>query len=188
MKLWHGIVVMTFVVIGFAQERLKVSLNYYLDITASSTGFYDLPPDRRDAWLNDRKVNAPYDYYYNHDRIGWYNNFSRKELTALKWGYALVFILVHASLSGAVIVKWYKAKLWPLKKIKHSKAELKSLRYLLLLYAGAAILALLFFVIIRVGVNPEASYAVARKLLGFMQSPFPLIIVLFTDRLQRAFT
>lgn len=187
MKRWVVLAVLGFIAVGFAQERLKVSLNYYLEITAVHPGFYDLPPDRRDEWLDQRKVNAPYDYYYNHDRIKWYHKFSRVQLELLKWGYALLFTLIHFVLSAIVILKFIGVK--PVKAIAvlRMREDGKSLRYLIALYTGAAALSVLFFTLMRFVDHPDAAYAVARKLLGFMQSPFPLILVLFALRLQKAF-
>lgn len=179
--------VLAFVALGFVQERLKVSLNYYLEVTASYPDFYELPPDRRDAWLNERQVIAPYDYYYNHERVSWYHQFSRSELQLLKWAFALGFIFIHLALSAAVLLKIDSLKLKQFIQVIKHKEQGKPLRYLAGLYLSALVLALVFFAAMRVVKNPTAAYAVARESLGFMQSPFPLILVLFALRLQGAF-
>lgn len=187
MRIVVVLAVLAFVALGFVQERLKVSLNYYLEVTASYPSFYELPPARRDAWLNERQVNAPYDYYYNHQRVNWYHQFSRIELQLVKWAFALGFISIHLALSGAVLLKIDGLNLKQFGAVIKHKQQGKSLRYLLGLYLGALALALAFFAAMRVVSNPTAAYAVARESLGFMQSPFPLILVLFALRLQRAF-
>jgi hypothetical protein len=173
-----------FVVIGFAQERLKVSLNHYLEVTEAYPEFFELPPNRRDAWLDQKKINAPHDYYYNHARVGLYHHLNRKQLTLLKWGMAMFFAVLHFALAVGVVLYLTGVKDKPPKNLSPRRMLLKSL---LFLYTVAVIGVLVFFVLMRLVQHPDAAYAVARKLLGFMQSPMPLIIVLFGWRLQRSF-
>lgn len=162
--------IVAFVALGFIQERAKVSLNYYLDVTASSQTFFDLPPERRDEWLNARSINAPYDYYYNHKPVAFYHQLSREQLQQLKWAYALTFIVAHLII-GVLTIRLFQAE--------------RTDEYTLYIYVTIAIvLSLGFFALSRFISNPQPAYAVARKLLGFGQSPLPLIIVFFSRNLK----
>lgn len=157
-----------FIALGFVQERAKVSLNYYLDRGALEPQFFEFPPERRDAWLQAHAINAPYDYYYNHARVKWYDHLSRKQLELLKWMYAIIFIVLHVLLSHLAL------KLWKAPR-----------EMLVTIYIGTVVVMLLslcFFAASRVGAG-DAAYNVARKLLGFIQSPLPLVLLLFTRRL-----
>ncbi len=158
-----------FIALGFVQERAKVSINYYLDRSDSEPAFFDFPPERRDAWLNEHAIDAPYDYYYNHARVKWYDELSRKQLELLKWMYALIFIVLHVLLSHWALHMWRAPR-----------------EMLVTIYIGTTammVLSLLFFGASRYG-GGEAAYNVARKLLGFIQSPLPLVLLLFTRRLR----
>lgn len=158
-----------FIALGFVQERAKVSLNYYLDRSALEPAFFDFPPERRDAWLNAHAMDAPYDYYYNHARVKWYDHLSRNQLALLKWMYALIFIVLHVVLSHLALHMW--------------KAPREMLVTIYIGTAAIAMLSLLFFAGSRYG-GGEAAYNVARKLLGFLQSPLPVVLLLFTRRLR----
>lgn len=158
-----------FIVLGFVQERAKVSLNYYLDRAQLEPAFFDFPPERRDAWLNEHAVNAPYDYYYNHKRIRWYDHLSHKQLEVLKWMYALIFIALHVLLSHLAL------KMWKAPRAMFATIYIGTLSIMAL--------SLIFFTLSRTG-QGEAAYNVARKLLGFIQSPLPLVLLLFTRRLR----
>lgn len=172
MKLKVAVVVVAYLVLGFLAERVKVSLNFYLEQGSRIEGFFQLPPDRRDAILASAVDQVPYDYYYNHGRLKVYHRMTKRQLTIAKWGFAALLVLVYAGMAWGV-VRW-------LDLTTH-------LTYIYVVTGVALLLALVFFMAMKVLPDPTAPYAVARKLLGFVQSPLPLIIVLFGERMHTAF-
>lgn len=182
-SVFRAILVTLVICIGFVQERAKVSLNYYLEQTAGVEGFYEWPPDRRDAWLRDNSVNAPYDYYYNHGRVGIYDHFSRKQLETLKWAYALAFIIVHYFLCVALVKAFLPGD--HINKISFQKGGVRFFRIpIYKVYFVALMLSMFFFALYYLSVAPEASYAISRKILGFMQSPLPAVLLILASRLN----
>lgn len=166
-----------FLVLGFVQERAKVSLNYYLEQHAGVSGFFEWPPDRRDAWVEEHRRNAPYDYYYNHGTVSFYNQMSLERLQMLKWIYAASFIVLN-----------YLLGVWLSKRVfgQGRGGNVRTLPIpIYMVYLFAFSISALFFVLYAGGLAPGASYAIARKLLGFMQSPLPVLLVLLAARLQK---
>lgn len=168
------VAVLFFIVLGFAAERVKVSLNHYLHYSAQINGFNTLSPQERETALAERAAVVPYDYYYNHKRISLYHRFSVEQLTAFKWIFALVLAGVYL-IAALVFLGWMDA---------HPAA--KNLTYI---YVAAALgIAVFFFAVSRIHPNPKAAYAVARKILGFVHSPLPLILAMFTAKMRAAFS
>lgn len=151
--------------LGFVQERLKISLNFYLEQSVKIPGFYELNPTQRSIEIDKLKsaVHAPYDYYWSHKSVYAYNYLSLKSLTALKWGLALVFVAIAFVLSQAILKQWFGStykKVW-------------------LVYIFAGILFLLAFMALGSLVFnlSKLTYPVMRELLGIIQSPVPLIVL-----------
>lgn len=179
MKWKKGILpLLCFLVLGFVQERAKVSLNYYLEQHAGVPGFFDWPPDRRDAWVEEHRPDAPYDYYYNHGSVSFYDHMSLRHLQMLKWAYAGGFILLN-----------YLLAVWLCRRVM-GKSKVGTIAPvpipIYIVYLVAMLVSGFFFGLNAGGWAPEASYAIARKLLGFMHSPLPAFLVLLAAKLPRS--
>lgn len=157
--------------LGFAQEMVKVNMNFYLDETANTPAFYDLQEDERRAWLDEKRIDAPFNYYYSHDPIHALNQFSRSELNALKWGLAILFIAVNVLLN-LLFLKW----------AFHDPFFTKLLLWIM---AACFVLAGAFLIGGKLIHLDEPGYNIARKILGFMQSPIPALLLFLVGRLRQ---
>lgn len=167
-----AVAVGVFIALGFFVERAKVSLNHYLDFGAQIQGFDAMDPAEREAALKRITPQVPYDYYYNHGRVDLYHGFALRELTRLKWAMAVGFVALYLGLA-LFFLGWMDVG---------STAK----RYLYIYVAIATLFVVLFFGLSRMPVNQQAAYAVARKLLGFLHSPLPLLLAVFTVRIRGA--
>lgn len=151
--------------LGFVQERLKISLNFYLEQSAQIPGFYDLDHQQRAVELEKRKsaVHAPYDYYWSHTSVYAYNYLNFRSLTGLKWGMAIVFVGLTFLLSQVILKYWFGS----------------AYRGDWLVYGFAAVLLL---IVLIAGMSfvfniSKLTYPLLRELLGIIQSPVPLLII-----------
>jgi hypothetical protein len=161
--------VLIYLCLGFLSERAKVSLNFYLEQGDRIEGFYAFAPDRRDAALDALSSRVPYDYYYNHGRVKFYHRMTRSQLIACKWGLAIGLVGVYMLLARG-FMSWFN----------QNDAVLP----IYILTLTALLLSLVFFVVMILLSNPQPAYAVARKLLGFAQSPLPVLLALLSRRLR----
>lgn len=167
-----AITIAVFVALGFTVERVKVSLNHYLDFGQKIAGFNEMPPAERELALKKAAPNIPYDYYYNHGKLPLYHNFSLRQLGAFKWGLAVGLVVLYFLLSR-FFWGWMDG-------------DPRVVNYLYRYTAVAVAIVGCFFVLSRMPLNPEAAYAVARKVLGFLHSPLPLLLAVFTMRMRTA--
>ena len=77
---------------GFLLEMVKVNINYILEFSEHIPGYNQLTPLQRESGLNALSIDAPYDYYHNHRKIGQLNALTQQELNKLKWIVTLVGI------------------------------------------------------------------------------------------------
>jgi uncharacterized membrane protein len=163
-----------FIALGFTAERVKVSLNHYLDYGAQISGFDHMLPAEREEALAELVPVIPYDYYYNHKKISVYHRFSIRQLAVFKWGFALLLVGIYL-FAGLLFLGWMDV-------------GQAAKNHLHIYVAIALLIAVFFFVVSRIHPNPTAGYAVARKVLGFLHSPLPLILAVFTSRMRGAFS
>jgi hypothetical protein len=163
-----------FIALGFNAERVKVSLNHYLDYGTQISGFDDMSPAEREAALTELSPVIPYDYYYNHTKISVYHRFSIRQLAAFKWGFALLLVGIYL-FAGLFFLGWMDV-------------GQAAKNHIYIYVAIAFLVAVLFFAVSRIHPNPTPGYAVARKVLGFLHSPLPLILAVFTSRMRAAFS
>lgn len=166
----HWLLLPLMLLLGFAQEMVKVNVNFYLEQTASEPAFYDWSEEDRKGWLDVKRIDAPFNYYYSHDPIDALHSFSRSQLTSLKWGLAIVFIIVN------IILNYFFLK-WAFQDPFFT-------RLLLWMMAVCFVLAGFFLVGGKVIGMPEPGYNIARKILGFMQSPVPALVLFVIGRLR----
>ena len=162
-----------FVAMGFAAERIKVSLNHYLEFGSRIEGFDAMTSDEREASLNQVSPEIPYDYYYNHGRVGVYHRFSLRQLAVFKWLFAAGLVALYLAVARLFLGWMDEGR--------------DTVVYLYVFVAIAVVISGVFFVLTKMSWNPNAAYAVARKVLGFLHSPLPLLLALFTSRMRTAF-
>ena len=162
-------VIVLMLMLGFSQEMLKVNINYYLDISSKDAGFFERSPEARAQFFIDQKIDAPGDYYHSHRQLNVLHHLSESEIGMFKWGAALLFIILNVALC-------YFA-------LRFSGAA-EMVNWLFVVTGSAICLALVFFFFSRMASEPVPMYHIARKFLGFAQSPLPALILWFTSKLK----
>ena len=161
-KSWWALCLL--VVLGFVQERFKVAVNYYIDVSSTIPGFFGLSAEEKKERINEAKQDIPYDYYYNHSSFEFLHRIPQKGLTLLKWVATALFIFLNGYFGWLVLrhLPWADCKgfyFW---------LHISVLVIALLLYVGGVLIG-----------YRDVGYGAARKLVGFLQSPTPAIIVWF---------
>lgn len=157
--------------LGFFQEWAKVGINYYLETADAIPGFFENPADKRAELMNAREVDAPFDYYYSHSKLHGLNGFTRSGIVALKWGLAVVLIVLNLILNYLI------------------------LRFLLddIAFVRRSLLWITVFAIGVIGIflvggklvgAYEAGYNIARRALGFLHGPIPALFIWLASRLR----
>jgi len=152
------------VISGFIQENLKVNINYILDVGDKLDGFHDQAPEVKKQWLDQVRIDAPYDYYHNHHRIDFLYRLSRKQLTLLKWTVTIFFVILFM-LFNAQIMKWMTG-------------ERKYFVRTILLYVFFFSFAFIIYIIGYFTGTLSKAYGVSREITGGLQSLVPLMILL----------
>lgn len=152
------------VALGFFQERFKVALNFYLEASQMAPHFFELSDAEKELQIEGSRLEIPFDYYHNHESFELFHSMSLMHLKATKWLATAIFIFLNGYLGWLVLryLRWKDAKpfyLW---------LHVSVLALALLLFASGQALGYL-----------QEGYAAARKLVGFLQSPTPAIIVAF---------
>ena len=152
------------IALGFFQERFKVALNRYIEQSQNHPEFFLWDTQEKTAFIEKSSPYIPYDYYYNHESFSLFHELSLSQLTALKWLATAIFIFLNGYFGWLIIkhLHWKQSK-----------------NFYLWLHVGVLILALLIYSNgILIGFRDEG-YGAARRLVGFLQSPIPAIIVWF---------
>lgn len=162
LKTWWVFILI--VSLGFFQERFKVALNFYIEVAHYFPNFVELSDEQKDMQIEASRLKIPYDYYHNHRSFKLFHSFGLKQLKILKWLATAVFIFLNGYLGWLVLkyLRWKDAK-----------------PFYLWLHVSVLILALLLFISGQLIHFEKEGYAAARKLVGFLQSPTPAIIVAF---------
>jgi hypothetical protein len=161
-KLWFFIPI--FITVGFFQDYLKVNINHYADTAQQIPGFFQLDPNQRELALHQATPDFPFDYYYSHSKFGALNSMTESGIVRFKWEVAFFFVFVHLAL-----VLWaYRHMNWPKNRLYAAIGF-----YFLCLAASGG-----FWTLGKAIGSPQQGYAVARRLLGFLQSPLPLVLTL----------
>jgi len=151
---------------GLFQERLKVSINFSLNKANLIAGYDSMGPEGRMEAVSKFKTHKPYDYYYNHDTVDMIYLLKVKELSTLKWGVTIFFVLIHFGL-GLFLIKML---------------DLSIVRWFVLAYIFSfASAALVYGAGWVVGLD---SYSLARRVVGFLQSPLPVIVLVIVNKLD----
>ncbi|MFZ6050975.1 hypothetical protein [Halocola ammonii] len=161
---------------GFYQERVKIGMNFYLDLGDRVSGFYNESPEKREELFFQYRHRMNRDPYSSSIHLSWLNHFDRSTISALKWVFTLVFTIVHLGLAMAILWLWF--------------GERKYLRWLVLFYGVVFVLAGAIFIFGKLTGTHDATYQVTRKLMGALQSAVPLMVffpvVIFHRRLDNS--
>lgn len=151
------------IVFGFFQERIKIETNFILEHASKIQGYAQMTSPERVAAIQLFRKDHPFDYYFNHTPIEVLMDLNEGQLFGLKWGLAFVFLLINAALVLAAFSLWVGSRAFNMP--------------ILWVYLGFLILAIAVFGLSRfLGYGLEG-YGFARKILGALQSPVPLMLL-----------
>jgi hypothetical protein len=157
------VVVIIALVSGFYQEKIKISVNYLLERGDQIPGYYEASPEQRQQWVEQTRLDTPFDYYHNHQTVSWLYSCNRSELNILKWGITFFFM------------GWFFVINWVL--LLALNVRLTTERVLIWAYLAMSIIAFLLFAAGRGGSLEVHTYALSRKILGALQSIVPAMII-----------
>jgi hypothetical protein len=158
-----ALLVLVALVSGFYQEKLKISINYVLDVGVKTPGFFDLSAQEKDHWVEQTRIDASFDYYHNHETIKWLYALDQRGLSAAKWIVTGFFIVWFLFLNRIILQRLHVGE--------------HVIRLLPRLYALLILFSLGVYVIGVSGFEPSHCYAVSRKIMGALQSVIPLLIL-----------
>lgn len=163
-KVLAVLVVAAALVFGFFQERVKVELNFVAEHAVKISGYDQMSFEQRASSLQNFRKYHPFDYYYSHDELPVLLHFSMRELSIVKWGLALFFLIVN----GAMVILCFN---WWVGNTNLTKT-------IIAMYFLFLILAVLVYLATKMVGLEHKGYGFARKILGALQSPVPLMILI----------
>lgn len=166
---WMGVCILAMIFFGYYQENVKVAINYRIALIEKFPELDALAPDDKEKRAEELTPFSTIDYYYGHARIGWVNYFSLSGLRQMKWWLTLLFALCFLALNILL------ATLMGMQK--------QVLRRLALMYLFLFASALLVFFLGKVTGFAGECYAIARKMVGLLQSPLPLMTIWLSRKL-----
>lgn len=162
--LWISFLLLMAIITGFLQENLKVNVNYILETGDKINGFFSQTPEVKKSWLEQVKIDAPYDYYHNHRRLEFLLGFSREQLVITKWIITVFFVSVFMFINASLLYAVTQSK--PLR------------RWTFILYAVFFSISFLVYVFGAFTGSSAQAYGISRKVVGGLQSLVPLMILL----------
>jgi len=157
-----GLLVAAALILGFYQERLKISINYVIENGQLISGFFEMNEQQRKEAIEMHRVVAPFDYYHNHTTEEWLYGLSLGQLIKLKWAVTFVFLFVFG-LINALIVRLYSG-------------QRKLAIWLIALYVGLIATAFAIYFLGQLSGLDESAYAISRRITGALQSLVPSMI------------
>ena len=164
---WWALVLLAMLGFGLLQEQSKIKVNHYLKV-GDEAGFWEDESSMREAWWTSHAPVGRHNFYVSRDTWPFFHGLSRGELVAFKW-----------ALSGAILLIFFVLDVLFLR----TTGVGDRVPWLVLIYLVASV-PMVGLAFSRPG---EPWYALARDMLGFLQSPLPSVMVLtipwFLDRL-----
>jgi hypothetical protein len=158
-----GLLVAAALILGFYQERLKISINYVIENSQLISGFFEMNEQQRKEAIEMHRVVAPFDYYHNHTTIPWLYRMELHQLAALKWIVTAFFLAAFCAFNIALLKTLQKGP--------------SLTRAVLITYGVLVPFAFMIYLSGRfTGLSIE-SYAFSRKILGALQSVIPSMII-----------
>ncbi|MBX7050596.1 MAG: hypothetical protein K1X54_01030 [Flavobacteriales bacterium] len=162
--IWISGLLIIAIVTGFLQENLKVNVNYILETGDKINGFFNQTPEVKRDWLQQVKIDAPYDYYHNHRRLEFLLNFTRSQLVIAKWVITVFFVALFMILNSTIIF------------LVTSNTSLR--KWTIRLYIAFFLLSFLVYIFGVITGSGTQAYGISRKVVGGLQSLVPLMILL----------
>jgi hypothetical protein len=159
------------VLIGFPMEKGKISINYLIEFASVRTEYDSLTARERQSTVEASKNPTAPDYYYSHQTPEFLFGFSHRGLRIAKWVLAILAIVFFSALNLTVIWLWFGQK--------------DFVRWVAL---GLFAIGGLSFGIFALGAlfpDSKGFYAMARELLGGIQSVVPLMLMVPALRLYQ---
>ena len=154
---------------GLLQEQAKIKVNHYLKVGDAVDFWSSDTPDRETWWIEHAPVGR-HNFYVSRSTWPVFHGLDRGEVVAFKWGLSAAVLLVFFVLDVLLLRAAGVAERTP---------------WLVGMYITAS-LPMLGFVVASPG---ESIYALARDMLGFLQSPLPSLLVVlvpwFLDRMAK---
>ena len=144
-------------VCGFMQERIKVNVNFVLEKGSAIDGFFSKSPEEREWLLNPVKSKGNFDYYYSHESLSFVYQLNESHLKILKWVITITSILIFTVLDLGIFW-WFKIE-----------RHLYKYYFMLsgtLLFIGASVYGLG-----ALTHQMNVFYPISRGILGVLQSP-----------------
>jgi len=149
---------------GFLQEYLKINVNYILETGRQIPGFFSMDEEKKKAWIEYKKKNAPNDFYHKPETITALYSLKEQTLEQIKWINTIAFIGVFLFLNVSLV------------RLITGNNQLA--RWMLYLYGAFFILALIVFLLGKLTGKLENTYMLSREIVGGLQSLIPLMIML----------
>ena len=150
-------------VLGFVQERTKVSLNFTIEASQKTTSWNELGFDERGEALKALKLFRPTDYYYNHKPIELYLKLDRVQLVQLKWILLFAWVAIFWMMNVLILRIAFRNK---------RLISMMNIGYVALLVLGGGVYALA-----KVTGTLAQGHGVSREIIGATQSLIPAVIV-----------
>lgn len=147
---------------GYFQEFVKVNINYHLDLMGKIESYDLLSTEDRLAEGARLRKDVPYDYYHSHQRIDLLFSWTKAEVVLAKWSGAGLFVLIHFAFAWWIITLLYGRRSYQ--------------KWLVYLYGALSILVAASFLLATFS-HLASMYQVSRKMLSFMQSVLPLMVI-----------
>lgn len=158
------ILVLLAILLGFVQENIKVNVNYLLEKGEKIPGFFQVDAKTKTTMLEQVKIDAPFDYYHNHQRQEWLLNLSHTQLSSFKWLITVVFIVVFMTINA-----------WIMKIFTGEKVFVKRT---IGIYVVFFLLAVFIFLLGKITGTSDRAYGVSREIVGGLQSLVPLMLMI----------
>ena len=152
--------------LGFFQERVKISINFNLKSAGLIADYDSLDAESRMRAIQKSKIGKPYDYYYSHNSVNLLYRLNARELVVLKWLASVLFVFTHLGLG-----------LWLLKALRLAMCRWLVQGYALLFGAAAVV----YIIGVVLGVD---FYLLARRIVGFLQSPLPVLVLIIRSKIE----
>jgi len=156
---WLGVIA-AMLVFGFYQELVKINLNDYIVTLQQHPELASAGPTERAAFWAQEVPPRIIQYYEIHEPWTAFHEMSLQTLFALKWALAVLIVVIFFSLDALFL---RTADAWALRG------------GLVGVYLMTGLMMLLFAAF----APGDGGYAVARELLGFLQSPLPSFMLVF---------
>jgi len=156
-KPWWLLVLGAMLGFGLVQEQSKIKVNHYLKV-GDAVQFWSDDATARAIWWQAHAPVGRHNFYVSRDTWSVFHHWSRKQLVQFKWGLSAGILMIFFVLDVLFLRATGVAERVP---------------WLVLIYLTAAVP----MVGLGLSIPGEPWYALARDMLGFLQSPLPSVLV-----------